>query len=94
MDIEKYLSNLEPESVTEPIVIGKPVTIERVGFYGTDKAYSDDASEVWVVFRVTDSEENITHWKRTGYYSSYDGVEWHTTLRNVTGRERTITVWD
>jgi hypothetical protein len=63
-------------------------SVERVGGEG-------QGDHVHWVFTITDSEGNITFWKKNGYYSSYDGSDWsYGDLRQVTPKVKEVKYYE
>lgn len=51
--------------------------------------------QYFIVWKLTDENGDEYYFRADGYYSSYEGVEWDgAELRQVTPREKTITVYE
>ncbi|MEU2002036.1 hypothetical protein ACH47B_13175 [Rhodococcus sp. NPDC019627] len=60
---------------------------------GEDAGEGDYAAGVFVVFEVTDSEGGVRHFRKNGYYQSYNGTEWDGDFFEAKQVEKVITVW-
>ena len=67
------------------------IDFETIENSGTDE-YDEDDVAIWFVFKTTENGEE-KFWKFSGWRSSYDGPKYDT-LKQVTGKEKTITVWE
>ena len=60
---------------------------------GEDAGEGDYNASVFVVFEVTDQEGNVRHFRKNGYYQSYNGTEWDGDFFEAKQVEKVITVW-
>lgn len=77
----------------------KPVTISGLGVANTiaieNGPYDGDADgPTYVVVKLTSDAGVIRHFKKTGYYSSYDGTDWDGAFVEVFPKTKTITTFE
>lgn len=66
--------------------LGKVTVVDNYGGEG-------QGDDLWAVFRIEFDNGDVKHYRKSGYWVSYDGATWDQALEEVTPREKVITVW-
>lgn len=72
--------------------LGRVQEIESVNS-GYD-SYGDSDGPCHLILKVTDDDGETIYVRKTGYSSSYDGVNWDSSLIRVHPVTKTVTVWE
>lgn len=79
------------DTFSEPHDVAGLGQVEMAPTYAGHEGGAEDAE---LVFRITFPTGEVHHYKKHGYYSSYDGTDWDGDFHPVTPTQKTITVYE
>jgi|SRR5688500_4330419 len=74
---------------------GVPCEIPGLGTLAYVESYGGEGKgdEYWVVFSIT-NQDVTRHFRMDGWYASYSGAEFDGDLKEVSPKQKVITVWE
>lgn len=79
------------EASNEPVQVPELGTVEVVDTKGGGEG---DGEYMYMVFKVTDLSGTVRHYKKVGYYASFDGAEWDGDFSAVEPKQKVVTVFE
>lgn len=79
------------EANNEPVQVPELGTVEVVN---TEGGGEGEGEYVHIVFKVTDLSGTVRHYKKVGYYASFDGTTWDGDFSAVEPKQKVVTVFE